>query len=277
MTTKESIIDYFMQFGAITDAVAMFQNGKPRCFGFVTFEDPEVAEQVLQEVHVLDGHTVDAKSAVPRPEEGGKGGVAFHDFGAPTLPAGAGMAPRMYDGGRAAPAPRPLAPRSKQGGTEKVFVGGLAPECSDEMFIEYFSQYGQLVDSVVMKDKLTGKPKGFGFVQYDNAESVEVVMQDYERHQLCGKWIEVKRAVPREQMGGAPPMPSMGKKGGGFAKGFGGGPGSFSGKGGFGGGYGGYGGGYGGAHFAPAPFAPQGKAYGKGKCGFAQPSRFVPY
>nr|GMC94605.1 heterogeneous nuclear ribonucleoprotein 1-like [Ipomoea batatas] len=39
---------------------------RPRGFGFVTFADPEVANQVLQEEHVIDGRVVEVKRTVPR-------------------------------------------------------------------------------------------------------------------------------------------------------------------------------------------------------------------
>eukprot|EP00425_Heterocapsa_triquetra_P041939 CAMPEP_0195078700 /NCGR_PEP_ID=MMETSP0448-20130528/20816_1 /TAXON_ID=66468 /ORGANISM="Heterocapsa triquestra, Strain CCMP 448" /LENGTH=95 /DNA_ID=CAMNT_0040111455 /DNA_START=37 /DNA_END=321 /DNA_ORIENTATION=- len=75
-TTKESIIEYFQQFGAISDAVAMQKpDGTPRGFGFVTFEDAEIGYQVLQMGHIIDGKQVEPKPADGnRPTGGGGGG-----------------------------------------------------------------------------------------------------------------------------------------------------------------------------------------------------------
>merc|ERR1719222_1512442 len=59
--------------------------------------------------------------------------------------------------------------------------------------------------SSVVKARDSKRSRGFGFVQFDNTNSVEEVMADYSTHQLEGKWIECKRAVPQDRMGGAPP------------------------------------------------------------------------
>lgn len=56
----ESFRKYFSRFGEIADCVIMMDkvSGRPRGFGFVTFADPEVANKVLEEDHVIDGRTV---------------------------------------------------------------------------------------------------------------------------------------------------------------------------------------------------------------------------
>jgi len=211
-TTKESIEAYFGQYGHIIDAVAMMQNGKPRGFGFVTFEDPQIADEVLAVAHELDGHAIELKAAVPKNEEPQFGQVPFNvqPVYQPMMPAPS-MAPQYSSppkGGGKGKA-------GYEGLTDKVFIGGLAPALTDDEFISYFSPYGNIVDSVVMKDKMTGKPKGFGFVQFDNTESVELVMKDYETHALHGKWIEVKRAVPKDRMAASQAPQSFGGMGGG--------------------------------------------------------------
>mmetsp|Transcript_72129 Transcript_72129/g.156570 ORF Transcript_72129/g.156570 Transcript_72129/m.156570 type:complete len:237 (+) Transcript_72129:63-773(+) len=100
------------------------------------------------------------------------------------------------------------------GKSAKIFVGGLPQDCPDEKLSEYFGQYGNIVDSVVMKDRVTGRSRGFGFVTYDSADCVDQVMTDYSKHQVGGKWVEVKRSVPQELM---PPGASTGGKGKGKA------------------------------------------------------------
>merc|ERR1719272_911017 len=54
----------------------------------------------------------------------------------------------------------------------------------------------------VKKEKETGRTRGFGFVQFADPESVNLVLQNFEAHQINGKWIEVKRAVPPTKIEG---------------------------------------------------------------------------
>lgn len=99
---------------------------------------------------------------------------------------------------------------------EKIFVGGLTPSTTLDMLIAYFSQYGKITDAVVMIDKATGKPRGFGFVVFETIAMVDAAMKDYQKHRVDGKWVEVKRATPQNlnpaeraaMMGGGGPLPS---------------------------------------------------------------------
>ncbi|KAK3018695.1 hypothetical protein RJ639_003126 [Escallonia herrerae] len=80
----------------------------------------------------------------------------------------------------------------------KLFVGGIAWETSEESFCNYFSKYGELTDSVIMMDKLSGRPRGFGFVTFADPAVADKVLE--EDHVIDGRPVEVKRTVPREDM-----------------------------------------------------------------------------
>jgi len=75
----------------------------------------------------------------------------------------------------------------------KVFLGGLSREVTKEKIDEYFSRFGQVVESVVMKDLMTGVSRGFGFVTFKDPASVDELMENpsFEFH---GKNIQCKRA-----------------------------------------------------------------------------------
>jgi RNA recognition motif-containing protein len=98
---------------------------------------------------------------------------------------------------------------SKTPGSRKVFVGGLLPETTNAEFADYFSQYGQIDDSIVMKDRGSGKARGFGFVTFAKEQSVEEVMKNYHNHFLRGKWVECKRAVAKEKLCSSVPNVSI--------------------------------------------------------------------
>ena len=85
----------------------------------------------------------------------------------------------------------------------KVFIGGLSRETSTETLKAYFERFGAIADCVVMKDRSTGAPRGFGFVTYVSQQVAENVV--LHRHVIDGKEVEAKHAVPREaELAGGP-------------------------------------------------------------------------
>lgn len=81
--------------------------------------------------------------------------------------------------------------------TKKIFVGGLASSVTEAEFKKYFAQFGIITDVVVMYDHRTQRPRGFGFISYDSEDAVDKVLQK-TFHELNGKMVEVKLAVPKE-------------------------------------------------------------------------------
>jgi len=79
----------------------------------------------------------------------------------------------------------------------KIFVGGLNRSTTQETFFDYFGQYGNMVDKVIMTDRETKESRGFGFITYDNSDAVESVFQS-RPHNIDGKEVDVKRAIPKE-------------------------------------------------------------------------------
>lgn len=54
-------------------------------------------------------------------------------------------------------------------------------------FVKHFGKYGEITDSVIMKDRRTGQPRGFGFITYADPVVVDQVIQ--ETHVLNGKQV----------------------------------------------------------------------------------------
>jgi RNA recognition motif-containing protein len=119
------------------------------------------AEKLLsRKEHLLDGKTVDCKWAVP-----------------PESPA--------------------LSPVTK---SRKVFVGGIPYDLTKSEFTEYFVKFGEIEDCIIMLDKTTGNPRGFGFVTFNGEDAAEKVLDQYDKHYIKGKWVEVKIATPKESI-----------------------------------------------------------------------------
>lgn len=95
------------------------------------------------------------------------------------------------------------------GRTKKIFVGGLASTVTESDFKLYFDQFGTVTDVVVMYDHNTQRPRGFGFITYDSEEAVDRVLHK-TFHELNGKMVEVKRAVPKELSPGPTRSPLVG-------------------------------------------------------------------
>ncbi|KPM37017.1 hypothetical protein AK830_g9543 [Neonectria ditissima] len=79
----------------------------------------------------------------------------------------------------------------------KMFIGGLNWETTDQSLRDYFSQFGEVVECTVMRDNSTGRSRGFGFLTFKDAKTVNIVM--VKEHFLDGKIIDPKRAIPRDE------------------------------------------------------------------------------
>ncbi|KAK8962202.1 Heterogeneous nuclear ribonucleoprotein 1 [Platanthera guangdongensis] len=169
-TNEDRLREYFNNFGEVVEAVIMKDRatGRARGFGFVIFSDPAVAENVVTQKHLIDGRMVEAKKAVPRDDQ--------H------------MLNRNKSSIQGSPAPLR---------TKKIFVGGLASTVTDADFKQYFEQFGTINDVVVMYDHNTQRPRGFGFITFDSEDAVDKVLHK-TFHELNGKMVEVKIAVPKE-------------------------------------------------------------------------------
>lgn len=111
----------------------------------------------------------------------------------------------------------------------KLYVGSLSYSTADEQLKETFSQAGEVVSAQVMIDKMTGRSRGFGFVEMADEAGAQKAVEMFNGYELDGRKLIVNEARPREER----------PRTGGFRGGRGGGMGG--GRGGFGGG--GYGGG----------------------------------
>jgi len=105
-----------------------------------------------------------------------------------------------------------------------------------------FEQFGTVTSAKILTDKFSGRSKGFGFVEMDNAEEAQAAISGLNDTDVQGRKIVVNEAQPKKDDGGGFKKRSFGGGGGGgFRKG-GGGGGYRGGNG--GGGYKGGGGGY---------------------------------
>lgn len=77
----------------------------------------------------------------------------------------------------------------------KIFIGGLLRSTITDALTKHFRNYGEIIDSVIMKDRVTGQSRGFGFVTFADPSVVDKVIQD--NHIIDGRTVDIKRTIPR--------------------------------------------------------------------------------
>lgn len=97
---------------------------------------------------------------------------------------------------------------------KKLYVGGLSYSTTQETLKDTFSQAGTVESAVVIIDKMTGRSKGFGFVEMAADEDAQKAIDMFNGKELDGRNLTVNEARPMETR---PPRE------GGFRGGFGGG------------------------------------------------------
>jgi RNA recognition motif-containing protein len=106
-----------------------------------------------------------------------------------------------------------------------IYVGNLSWQMTDDDLRTLFEQYGSVTSAKIVKDKVSGRSKGFGFVEMPDETEAQNALSTLYETEVLGRKIIVNEAQPKPQGGGS--------GGGGFKKrSFGGGGGGNSGGGG---------------------------------------------
>jgi RNA recognition motif-containing protein len=83
-----------------------------------------------------------------------------------------------------------------------IFVAKLSFNTRSEDLREAFEAFGSVSSANVIQDKLTGRSKGFGFVEMDDDGEAMTAIRELNESELDGRTIVVKKAEPREDRGG---------------------------------------------------------------------------
>jgi RNA recognition motif-containing protein len=81
---------------------------------------------------------------------------------------------------------------------KKLFVGNISWNATDEDLMQLFSQFGTVDEAIIIKDRYTGRSKGFGFVTFANAEEADAATEQLNGYELQGRALVVNEARPRE-------------------------------------------------------------------------------
>jgi cold-inducible RNA-binding protein len=85
---------------------------------------------------------------------------------------------------------------------QKVFVGGIAFATTDEGLRDLFAQSGTVVSASVVTDPMSGRSRGFGFVEMATAEEAQKAVTDTNGRELDGRRLNVEIAKPKTNSGG---------------------------------------------------------------------------
>jgi len=96
----------------------------------------------------------------------------------------------------------------------KLFVGNLSFQTSSEELQQLFSQAGTVESANVIEDRVTGRSRGFGFVEMASKEAGEAAIAQFNGKEVNGRGLNVNEAKPRENR-------SFGAKGNGGNRSFG--------------------------------------------------------
>ncbi|KAF9187681.1 hypothetical protein BGZ51_001176, partial [Haplosporangium sp. Z 767] len=84
----------------------------------------------------------------------------------------------------------------------KLFIGGLSWNTTDQSLREGFEEHGEVLDAVVVRDRETGRSRGFGFITFADDASAEKAIVALNNQEFDGRQIKVDRASERSNNGG---------------------------------------------------------------------------
>lgn len=113
--------------------------------------------------------------------------------------------------------------------SNKLYVGNLSFNTTENDLQDTFAAHGTVVEANLMMDKMTGRPRGFGFVTMSNADEAQKAIDALNGKELDGRALTVNIARPREER---PAGGGGGRRSGGGGYGGGGGGGGYGGGGG---------------------------------------------
>ncbi len=109
----------------------------------------------------------------------------------------------------------------------RLFIGNLPREVSDSQLEGLFAEFGTVQSVEVMRDRDTGRGKGFGFVEMGSDAEAQAAIQGMQEREVDGRRLTVDAARPRKYRSGGSFGNSFGDGGGRGGRGGGGGRGRY--------------------------------------------------
>ena len=82
-----------------------------------------------------------------------------------------------------------------------IYVGNLSSDVSEENLRQAFESFGQVTSARIIKDKYSGQPRGFGFVEMPGQAEAQAAIENLNGKDLLGQPMNVNEARPRNDRG----------------------------------------------------------------------------
>ncbi|HKK45386.1 MAG TPA: hypothetical protein VJ964_07685 [Balneolaceae bacterium] len=79
-----------------------------------------------------------------------------------------------------------------------IYVGNLSYGVSDQDLMEIFEEFGEVNSAKVIKDRETGRSKGFAFVEMDDDDDAQAAIDELNGAEIDGRAVKVNQARPKE-------------------------------------------------------------------------------
>ena len=80
-----------------------------------------------------------------------------------------------------------------------IYVGNLPFSTSENELTELFGEHGQVISAKIIIDRMTGRSKGFGFVEMESDDEAKAAIEALDQKEFQGRTLKVNEARPREE------------------------------------------------------------------------------
>lgn len=99
-----------------------------------------------------------------------------------------------------------------------IYVSNIAYNATDELLQEAFATFGEVQSARIIKDRMTGRSRGFGFVEMPNDEQGRAALEGVNGIEMLGRRINAREAKPREEGANSSRQPGQQGQGGGGSR-----------------------------------------------------------
>ena len=80
---------------------------------------------------------------------------------------------------------------------KKIYVGNLPYKVKDSDLLDMFSEYGEVLSATVITDRMSGRSKGFGFVEFEDDAAADAAIEAMNGKEVEGRALTVNEARPK--------------------------------------------------------------------------------